>query len=67
MRALRDGYQRGRFRLGPLSLHSGDPLGIFAVEQEIDATGYIIVYPLTVDLTSFEPSISELSGGEGGR
>jgi uncharacterized protein (DUF58 family) len=56
--------QRGRFRLGPLSLHSGDPLGIFNVEQQIDATGYIVVYPLTVDLASFEPSISELSGGE---
>ena len=56
--------QRGRFRLGPLSLHSGDPLGIFNVEQRIDATGYIVVYPLTVDLSSFEPSISDLSGGE---
>lgn len=56
--------QRGRFRLGPLSLHSGDPLGIFNVEQRIDATGYIIVYPTTVDLSSFEPSISDLSGGE---
>lgn len=56
--------QRGRFRLGPLSLHSGDPLGIFQVEQRIDVTGYIVVYPLTVDLSSFEPSISDLSGGE---
>lgn len=56
--------QRGRFRLGPLSLHSGDPLGIFNVEQQINHTGYIVVYPLTVDLTSFEPSIADLSGGE---
>ncbi len=56
--------QRGRFRLGPLSLHSGDPLGIFHVEERIETTGYIIVYPLVVDLASFEPSISHLSGGE---
>ena len=56
--------QRGRFRLGPLSLHSGDPLGIFHVEQKIETTGYIIVYPLVVDLVSFEPSVSHLSGGE---
>ncbi|RIK53253.1 MAG: DUF58 domain-containing protein [Chloroflexi bacterium] len=56
--------QRGRFRLGPLSLHSGDPVGIFDVEQHIDSTGYIVVYPLVVELTSFEPSISDLSGGE---
>lgn len=56
--------QRGRFRLGPLSLHSGDPLGIFNAEQYIDVTGYLVVYPLTVNLSSFEPSISDLSGGE---
>ncbi|MBW7884517.1 MAG: DUF58 domain-containing protein [Caldilineaceae bacterium] len=56
--------QRGRFRLGPLTLRSGDPLGIFYNEQRLPATGVILVYPLTVDITSFEPSISELSGGE---
>ncbi|MDI9547955.1 MAG: DUF58 domain-containing protein [Chloroflexota bacterium] len=56
--------QRGRFRLGPLSLHSGDPLGIFQVEQRIETTGYMIVYPMVVDLASFEPSVSHLSGGE---
>lgn len=56
--------QRGRFRLGPMTLHSGDPLGVFRSERLLDATTYIVVYPLTVNLTSFEPSVSELSGGE---
>jgi uncharacterized protein (DUF58 family) len=56
--------QRGRYRLGPLTLHSGDPLGIFDVEQHIDSTSNIVVYPLMLELTSFEPSISDLSGGE---
>ncbi|MEX1019636.1 MAG: DUF58 domain-containing protein [Litorilinea sp.] len=56
--------QRGRFRLGPLSLHSGDPLGIFDVSQEISSTGNIVVYPLTVELSSFEPFVSDQSGGE---
>ena len=56
--------QRGRFRLGPMTLHSGDPLGIFGNERRLAATGYLVVYPLTVELTSFEPSVSELSGGE---
>jgi uncharacterized protein (DUF58 family) len=56
--------QRGRFRLGPLSIHSGDPLGIFQVEQHIDTTSHIVVYPLAVDLTSFEPFVSDMSGGE---
>ncbi len=56
--------QRGRFQLGPLTLHSGDPLGIFAVTQEISETSQLIVYPLVIELTSFEPSLSDLSGGE---
>jgi uncharacterized protein (DUF58 family) len=56
--------QRGRFQLGPLTLHSGDPLGIFAVKQEIGETSQLIVYPLVVELTAFEPSLSDLSGGE---
>jgi uncharacterized protein (DUF58 family) len=56
--------QRGRFRLGPLTLHSGDPVGNFDVEQDIDSTSNIVVYPLMLELTSFEPSISDLSGGE---
>src|SRR5215204_1893967 len=56
--------QRGRYRLGPLTLHSGDPVGIFDVEQHIESTSNIVVYPLMLELTSFEPSISDLSGGE---
>lgn len=59
--------QRGWFRLGPMNLRSGDPLGIFDVEQSLDATGSMVVYPLVVDLTSFEPSVSDLSGGEARR
>lgn len=56
--------QRGRFRLGPVTLHSGDPLGLLRNERVLAPTGYIIVYPLTLDLNTFEPSVSELSGGE---
>ncbi len=56
--------QRGRFRLGPMRLRSGDPLGIFTMERRLQGSGFLIVYPLTVELPSFEPSISELAGGE---
>lgn len=56
--------QRGRFRLGPLTLLSGDPLGIFHTQRALAESSYVIVYPLTLDITSFEPSVSELSGGE---
>ncbi|MGL4651092.1 MAG: DUF58 domain-containing protein, partial [Caldilineaceae bacterium] len=56
--------QRGRFRLGPMRLHSGDPLGIFTMERRLQGSGYLVVFPLTVELPSFEPSISDLAGGE---
>jgi uncharacterized protein (DUF58 family) len=56
--------QRGRFRLGPMTLRSGDPLGIFEMERTLPGVNFIIVYPLTVDLPSFQPSISDLAGGE---
>ena len=32
--------QRGRFRLGPVMLHSGDPLGILRNDQQLASTGY---------------------------
>jgi uncharacterized protein (DUF58 family) len=56
--------QRGRYRLGPLIVRSGDPLGVFEVEQRLPSSSYLLVFPLTVELPSFEPSISEMSGGE---
>ncbi len=56
--------QRGRFRLGPMLLRNSDPLGIFRMERPLTSSGFIVVYPLTVDLPSFQPSISDLAGGE---
>jgi uncharacterized protein (DUF58 family) len=56
--------QRGRFRLGPMRLRSSDPLGTFNVEQELANSTYIVVFPQTIELTSFNPSISDLAGGE---
>lgn len=56
--------QRGRFRLGPLVLRNTDPLGIFRMARSLSSSGYLVVYPLTVDLPSFQPSISDLAGGE---
>jgi uncharacterized protein (DUF58 family) len=56
--------QRGRFRLGPMRLRSGDPLGIFTMERRLQGSGFLVVFPLTVELPTFEPSISDLAGGE---
>ncbi|RME54072.1 MAG: DUF58 domain-containing protein [Caldilineae bacterium] len=56
--------QRGYFRLGPMSLHSGDPLGLFSVSQQLEMTSELIVYPATVNLDAFHPPIADLAGGE---
>lgn len=54
---------RGKFSLGPATLASGDPFGIFRVEHQFADTNEIIVYPRTVDLARFELPVAELSGG----
>lgn len=56
--------ERGIFRLGPLSLASGDPLGLFRVERHLPAVSSIVVFPATVDLPYFEPPVGMLPGGE---
>ena len=56
--------QRGRFRLGPMTLSSGDPLGLFHLQRQLPATSTIIVYPATVDIPAFAPSVGYLPGGE---
>ena len=48
-------YQRGRFRLGPISLASGDPFGLFLFTKKLtDFTAHVVVYPKTVDLPGFQ-------------
>lgn len=59
--------QRGRFTLGPLTLASGDPLGLFRIERHIPATSPFLVYPLTEDLPAFSPREGQLTGGEATR
>src|SRR3712207_1927106 len=54
---------RGKWRLGPLALHSGDPFGIFRLKREVDITSDIIVYPATIDLAGFRLPSAELPGG----
>jgi uncharacterized protein (DUF58 family) len=56
--------QRGYFRLGPMSLHSGDPLGLFSVSQDLPHASGLVVYPAIVDLTTFRPPVADIAGGE---
>lgn len=56
--------KRGYYRLGPLRLRSGDPLGLFSVDQALHQTSDLVVYPATVNLATFQPPIADLAGGE---
>jgi uncharacterized protein (DUF58 family) len=58
---------RGRFRLGPAVLASGDPFGIVQMERRFPATSEIIVYPRTEDLPDFTLPGAELPGGQATR
>lgn len=56
--------QRGRYRLGPLTLISSDPLGLFPRERQLPATSIMLVYPATLDLPGFMPPMGMLPGGD---
>jgi len=55
--------RRGRYRLGPLSLISGDPFGLFLRRRELTPISSIVVFPLVVDLPRFGSVGGELAGG----
>ena len=57
--------RRGRFRLGPITIASGDPFGMFVFHRRMPGTiAAITIHPATVDLTTFATPIGQLAGGE---
>lgn len=56
--------KRGVFPLGPTSLESGDPFGLFPVEQVYPASESLLVYPMLVDVHDFPNPAGILPGGE---
>jgi uncharacterized protein (DUF58 family) len=56
--------QRGRFTLGPLTLQSGDPFGLFLLKRKLTEERSIVVYPATVDIPRFTLPYGELPGGD---
>ena len=56
--------QRGRFTLGPVTLRSSDPFGIFESTRELNVVQHLVVWPQMVDLPTFSPPIGRLTGGE---
>lgn len=56
--------RRGRYSLGPVTLTSGDPLGIFRFTRQIPDSGHLVVAPATVPIPEFSPPTGYLPGGE---
>ncbi|HET8569765.1 MAG TPA: DUF58 domain-containing protein [Candidatus Limnocylindria bacterium] len=42
--------RRGRFRLGPIVLRSGDPFGLFGTETRVRSDALLLVYPRVVPI-----------------
>ena len=62
-------YQRGRYTLGPITLKSSDPFGLFPLSKELppNFVSHVVIYPMVVTLPSFHPPLGELVGGEAQR
>jgi uncharacterized protein (DUF58 family) len=58
---------RGEYTLGPMTLISGDPFGLFQATRHISATSKILVYPPTLPLAQFATPMGLLSGGDAQR
>lgn len=58
---------RGEFTLGPMTLVSGDPFGLFQITRHISATSKILVYPPTMPIRGFVAPTGLLSGGDAQR
>lgn len=58
---------RGEFQLGPLTVVSGDPFGLFHSPRRVGATDRLIVYPMTLELDRVILPVGYLSGGDAQR
>lgn len=55
--------QRGRFRLGPVTVSSGDPLGLFRVQKSVPVVHHLMVYPMALDVSHVPLPAASMSGG----
>ncbi len=56
--------RRGRYTLGPVTLTSGDPLGIFQFTRNVTQSLSLVVTPAAVNIPQFSPPTGYLPGGE---
>lgn len=55
--------RRGRYRLGPIAISSGDAFGLFETRKVIPATHELIVYPPPVDVSDIPVPMANMFGG----
>jgi uncharacterized protein (DUF58 family) len=53
---------RGSYEMGPLTIATGDPFGIFRASRQVPAAGKVVVYPRLVDATTI---VGRRSGATG--
>jgi uncharacterized protein (DUF58 family) len=56
--------QRGVYKLGPTTLASGDPFGLFTVKRSIPHADSLLVLPLIVPIIDFPSPAGYLPGGK---
>lgn len=56
--------RRGAYLLGPTTLSSGDPFGLFTMRRLITARDTLVVLPMTFPITTFPPPKGLLPGGK---
>jgi uncharacterized protein (DUF58 family) len=47
-KVLAKAIRRGRYKLGPIILRSGDPFGLFPKEERVATEALLLVYPLSI-------------------
>jgi len=55
---------RGGFLMGPTTITSGDPFGIFRISKKLPATSSLVVLPMLVNVTEFLSPPGLLPGGK---
>lgn len=55
--------RRGQFRVGPVMVRSGDPLGMFPRHRNFSDSHNVVIYPATVDVSRFRLPSRRHSGG----
>ena len=56
--------RRGAYLLGPTTLASGDPFGIFAIQKKVIARDTLVILPMTFPISTFPPPPGLLPGGK---